>query len=43
MRGVVTEHTLIVKAIVALVVCSMQSPAFSARFTRLTATAGSAP
>jgi simple sugar transport system permease protein len=28
MRGVVTEHTLIVKALVALAVCALQSPAF---------------
>jgi simple sugar transport system permease protein len=33
MRGVITEHTLIIKAIVALAVCYMQTPAFE-RFMR---------
>jgi simple sugar transport system permease protein len=28
MRGVITEHTLIIKAIVALAVCYMQTPSF---------------
>ncbi len=33
MRGVITEHTLIIKALVALSVCFMQTPAFE-RWTR---------
>ena len=37
MRGVITEHTLIIKAVVALSVCFMQTPAFErlARRVRL--------
>jgi simple sugar transport system permease protein len=35
MRGVVTEHTLIVKALVALFVCWLQSPGFASLARRL--------
>jgi simple sugar transport system permease protein len=35
MRGVITEHTLIIKAIVALVVCYMQTPSFERVVRRL--------
>jgi galactofuranose transport system permease protein len=35
MRGVITEHTLIIKAIVALSVCFMQTPAFERMVRRL--------
>jgi galactofuranose transport system permease protein len=35
MRGVITEHTLIIKAIVALAVCSMQTPLFEQLMRRL--------
>ena len=37
MRGVITEHTLIIKALVALAVCYLQTPSFellAARFVR---------
>lgn len=42
MRGVITEHTLIIKALVALLVCYLQSPGFgllTARFVRWRAAA----
>jgi galactofuranose transport system permease protein len=35
MRGVITEHTLIIKAVVALTVCYMQTPAFERLARRL--------
>jgi galactofuranose transport system permease protein len=35
MRGVITEHTLIIKAIVALTVCFMQTPSFERLVRRL--------
>ncbi|SEK74278.1 monosaccharide ABC transporter membrane protein, CUT2 family [Stigmatella aurantiaca] len=35
MRGVITEHTLIIKAIVALSVCYMQTPSFERMVRRL--------
>jgi ribose/xylose/arabinose/galactoside ABC-type transport system permease subunit len=35
MRGVITEHTLIIKAIVALAVCYMQTPSFERLMRRL--------
>ncbi|SES83162.1 ABC transporter permease [Stigmatella erecta] len=35
MRGVITEHTLIIKAIVALTVCFMQTPSFERMVRRL--------
>jgi galactofuranose transport system permease protein len=35
MRGVITEHTLIIKAIVALAVCYMQTPSFERVMRRL--------
>jgi simple sugar transport system permease protein len=35
MRGVITEHTLIIKAIVALTVCYMQTPSFERVMRRL--------
>jgi galactofuranose transport system permease protein len=35
MRGVITEHTLIIKAVVALGVCFMQTPVFERRLRRL--------
>lgn len=35
MRGVITEHTLIIKAIVALAVCYMQTPLFDRMMRRL--------
>ena len=35
MRGVITEHTLIIKAIVALAVCYMQTPAFDRLMQRV--------
>lgn len=35
MRGVITEHTLIIKAIVALGVCYMQTPAFEKLMQRV--------
>ena len=35
MRGVITEHTLIIKAVVALGVCFMQTPVFERQLRRL--------
>lgn len=43
MRGVVTEHTLIVKALVALFVCWAQTPAFAAQLARFATTAQHVP
>ncbi len=37
MRGVVTEHTLLIKAVVALAVCALQSPLFGRLARRLAA------
>jgi simple sugar transport system permease protein len=37
MRGVVTEHTLVIKAVVALVVCASQAPGAAAGVRRLLA------
>lgn len=42
MRGVITEHTLIIKAIVALAVCYMQTPPFERLMRRLRPVEGSA-
>jgi ribose/xylose/arabinose/galactoside ABC-type transport system permease subunit len=42
MRGVITEHTLIIKAIVALTVCFMQTPSFERLMRRVRPAAGSA-
>jgi galactofuranose transport system permease protein len=35
MKGVITEHTLIIKAVVALVVCFIQTAAFERLLQRL--------
>jgi ribose/xylose/arabinose/galactoside ABC-type transport system permease subunit len=40
MRGVITEHTLIIKAVVALTVCYMQTPSFERLARRLRPAAG---
>jgi simple sugar transport system permease protein len=42
MRGVITEHTLIIKAVVALGVCYMQTPSFEKVMRRLRPAEGSA-
>ena len=42
MRGVITEHTLIIKAIVALAVCFMQTPSFERLLRRVRPAAGGA-
>ncbi|WP_224363280.1 ABC transporter permease [Hyalangium versicolor] len=42
MRGVITEHTLIIKAVVALGVCYMQTPSFERLMRRLRPVEGSA-
>jgi simple sugar transport system permease protein len=42
MRGVITEHTLIIKAIVALGVCFMQTPSFERLMRRVRPAAGGA-
>jgi ribose/xylose/arabinose/galactoside ABC-type transport system permease subunit len=42
MRGVITEHTLIIKAVVALGVCYMQTPSFEKVVRRLRPAEGSA-
>ena len=43
MRGVVTEHTLILKAVVALTVCFVQTPVFTGFFGRLFRLRGGSP
>ncbi|HVE85797.1 MAG TPA: ABC transporter permease [Myxococcales bacterium] len=40
MKGVITEHTLIIKAVVALAVCFIQTPAFEQLVRRLRPAAG---
>jgi ribose/xylose/arabinose/galactoside ABC-type transport system permease subunit len=42
MRGVITEHTLIIKAVVALAVCYMQTPSFEKVMRRLRPAEGTA-